>query len=129
MLAKKIYEIVYEDSKVVVVKSEGEPWRTLTWVVSVTHTLTIGTIVHRRCCAPRSPHSTPPTQTKMIMVIGDPSYFPEKKVEQSGSVVRAICILDHPIRDTANAVSCQIIVPGTQAGRKNGEAVPLRATL
>ena len=63
---------------------------------------------------------TPPSPTQTKMVIGDPSYFPEK-VEQSGSVVRAICILDHPIRDTANAVSCQLIVPGKQAGRKNGE--------
>ena len=56
------------------------------------------------------------------MVIGDPSYFPEK-VEKAGSVARAICILDHPIRDTNNSVSCQIIIPGKQAGRKNGECV------
>lgn len=53
------------------------------------------------------------------MVIGDPSYFPEK-VEKKGSVVRVICILNHPINQTNNAVSCQLIMPGNQIDRKNG---------
>jgi len=35
-------------------------------------------------------------------------------------VVRAICILDHPIADTNDAASCQVIVPQKQVGRHNG---------
>jgi Rab GDP dissociation inhibitor len=49
-------------------------------------------------------------------VIGDPSYFPHK-VRQQGSVVRTICILDHPIPNTNNAESCQVIIPQKQVGR------------
>lgn len=51
-------------------------------------------------------------------IIGDPSYFPGK-CEKSGQVVRAICILDHPIPGTNNASSCQIILPQNQIGRKS----------
>lgn len=35
-------------------------------------------------------------------------------------VVRAICILDHPVQNTSDAVSCQIIIPQSQVGRHNG---------
>jgi Rab GDP dissociation inhibitor len=52
------------------------------------------------------------------MVIGDPSYFPDK-VKKTGRVIRAICILDHPVQQTNNANSCQIIIPQKQTGRKN----------
>jgi len=55
---------------------------------------------------------------KCEMVIGDPSYFPEK-VRQTGQVVRAICVLSHPVPDTNNAESCQIIVPQKQVNRKS----------
>jgi Rab GDP dissociation inhibitor len=55
---------------------------------------------------------------KCKMVIGDPSYFPDK-VRKTGRVIRAICILDHPIDQTNNANSCQIIIPQKQTGRKN----------
>jgi len=51
-------------------------------------------------------------------VVGDPSYFPDK-VRQTGSVVRCICILDHPIPNTNDAESCQIIIPARQAGRNS----------
>jgi len=51
-------------------------------------------------------------------VIGDPSYFPEK-VKQVGSVVRSINILDHPVANTNNAESTQIIIPQKQVGRKS----------
>eukprot|EP00730_Choanoeca_flexa_P000403 TRINITY_DN10185_c0_g3_i1.p1 TRINITY_DN10185_c0_g3~~TRINITY_DN10185_c0_g3_i1.p1 ORF type:complete len:444 (+),score=115.63 TRINITY_DN10185_c0_g3_i1:50-1381(+) len=81
MLAKPIEEIVYEDGKVVGVKSEGET-------------------------------------AKAPLVIGDPSYF-EDQVEEAGRVVRAICLMDHPIPNTSDTVSCQIIIPGNQADRKN----------
>jgi len=52
------------------------------------------------------------------MVVGDPSYFPDN-VTKTGQVVRAICILSHPIPDTADSLSCQIIVPQNQVYRKH----------
>jgi len=55
---------------------------------------------------------------KCDMVIGDPSYFPDK-VRQTGQVVRAICVLTHPVPDTNNAESCQIIIPQKQVNRKS----------
>jgi len=51
-------------------------------------------------------------------VIGDPSYFPNK-VKQIGSVVRSINILDHPIPNTNNSDSCQVIIPQKQVGRNS----------
>uniref|UniRef100_A0A0V0J8Z9 Rab GDP dissociation inhibitor n=1 Tax=Schistocephalus solidus TaxID=70667 RepID=A0A0V0J8Z9_SCHSO len=51
-------------------------------------------------------------------VICDPSYAPDL-VRKVGRVVRAICILDHPIPNTADALSCQIILPQNQIGRKH----------
>ena len=55
---------------------------------------------------------------KAKIVVGDPSYFPKSKVKAYGRVVRSICILDHPIPNTADAESTQIIIPGRQVGRK-----------
>jgi len=52
------------------------------------------------------------------VVVGDPSYFPDK-VEQTGQVIRVICILSHPIKGTDKAASCQIIIPQNQAKRNN----------
>ena len=64
-------------------------------------------------------------------VIGDPSYFGagkelgegggQMRVVETGKVVRAICILKHPIPGTDDADSAQIIIPQNQVGRKNGE--------
>lgn len=56
---------------------------------------------------------------KAKMVIGDPSYFPREKVRPTGQVVRCICFLNHPIPNTNNQDSAQIIIPGPQVGRKN----------
>jgi len=65
---------------------------------------------------------------KAKMVIGDPSYFGAGKPEGEGGkirvieerkVVRAICILKHPIPGTEDADSAQIIIPQNQVGRKN----------
>jgi Rab GDP dissociation inhibitor len=59
---------------------------------------------------------------KCKMVIADPSYFPDK-VKKVGQVVRAICILDHPLPKTkpatkdnkyGGALSAQIIIPANQ---------------
>ena len=47
-------------------------------------------------------------------VICDPSYAPER-VCLSQRVIRAICLLDHPIRSAAD--SCQIILPQRQLNR------------
>lgn len=35
-------------------------------------------------------------------------------------VVRCICLLNHPIPNTKDALSCQIIIPQKQVGRKSG---------
>ena len=56
---------------------------------------------------------------KGAMVIGDPSYFPRDKIRPTGQVVRCICFLNHPIPDTNNNSSAQIVIPGPQVGRKN----------
>lgn len=52
------------------------------------------------------------------MVVGDPSYFSDR-VKKTGRVVRAICILEHSIQNTNNSLSCQIILPQSQLGRKH----------
>ncbi|KAJ8404063.1 hypothetical protein AAFF_G00344130 [Aldrovandia affinis] len=51
-------------------------------------------------------------------LICDPSYVPNR-VKKMGRVIRVICILDHPIRNTHDANSCQIIIPQTQLHRKS----------
>jgi Rab GDP dissociation inhibitor len=57
---------------------------------------------------------------KCKQLIADPSYFKgTDKVKAQGQVARCICILDHPIPNTENADSCQIIVPGSAVGRKS----------
>jgi Rab GDP dissociation inhibitor len=56
---------------------------------------------------------------KAKMVIGDPSYFPREKITPTGQVVRCICFLNHPIPNTNDNSSAQIIIPGPQVGRKN----------
>jgi len=56
---------------------------------------------------------------KAKMIIGDPSYFPKDKVRATGQVVRCICFLNHPIPNTNDSESVQIIIPGPQVGRVN----------
>ncbi|KAL6041147.1 Rab GDP dissociation inhibitor alpha [Balamuthia mandrillaris] len=53
---------------------------------------------------------------KCKFVIGDPSYFPNK-VKEVGKVVRTICFLEHPLPNTNDSESCQIIIPQKQVGR------------
>ena len=88
MLEKPIEEIVYENGRVVGVKSNGEVFDYLIQVVRAKN------------------------------VIGDPSYFKEK-VKQTGKVVRVICFLNHPIPNTGDADSVQIVIPQNQVKRKN----------
>jgi len=52
------------------------------------------------------------------IVVGDPSYFP-KLCQKTGSVVRAIALLDHAIPGTQESASHQVIFPGGTVGRKN----------
>eukprot|EP01147_Barroeca_monosierra_P002559 gene2559-5478_t len=63
---------------------------------------------------------------KAKIVIGSPSYFSEK-VKKSGQVVRAICLMDHPVPQTSNSSSCQIIIPGNQVA-SNGKYVAICST-
>ena len=66
---------------------------------------------------------------KAKQVIGDPSYFGAGQVKDAGKicvlevgkVVRAICILKHPIPGTEDADSVQIIIPQKQVQRRNGK--------
>ncbi|KAH3901823.1 probable Rab GDP-dissociation inhibitor [Saccharomycodes ludwigii] len=53
------------------------------------------------------------------IVIADPSYFPDKVKSTGKKVIRAICILNHPVPSTGNVDSLQIIIPQNQVGRKN----------
>jgi Rab GDP dissociation inhibitor len=57
--------------------------------------------------------------TKCKTIIADPSYFPSK-VKPSGQLLKAICILDHPVDKTNNSDSLQLIIPQSQIGRKHG---------
>ena len=53
---------------------------------------------------------------KCKFVVGDPSYFPDK-VRKVGQVIRAICIMNHPIPGTGDGHSVQVILPQGQVGR------------
>lgn len=59
-------------------------------------------------------------ETKCSMIISDPSYFPSK-VRATGHLLKAICILDHPVDKTNNSDSLQLILPQSQIGRKHGQ--------
>uniref|UniRef100_A0A8V0XWE1 Rab GDP dissociation inhibitor n=2 Tax=Neognathae TaxID=8825 RepID=A0A8V0XWE1_CHICK len=52
-------------------------------------------------------------------LICDPSYVSDR-VTKVGQVIRVICILSHPIKNTNDANSCQIIIPQNQVNRKSG---------
>uniref|UniRef100_UPI0037E8DEF8 rab GDP dissociation inhibitor beta n=1 Tax=Semicossyphus pulcher TaxID=241346 RepID=UPI0037E8DEF8 len=51
-------------------------------------------------------------------LICDPSYVPNR-VRKAGRVIRVICLLNHPVKNTQEANSCQIIIPQTQLNRKS----------
>ena len=58
-------------------------------------------------------------QARAKLIVGDPSYFSADKIRPTGQVVRCICLLNHPIPNTNDAESVQIIIPGPQVGRHN----------
>lgn len=54
------------------------------------------------------------------IILCDPSYVLNTgRVRSTGKVIRAICILNHPIADADNMPSGQIIIPQRQTGRNN----------
>ena len=55
---------------------------------------------------------------KAPVIVGDPSYFADDKSTIKFKVVRAICIMSHPIPNTKDAASVQIILPQKQLNRK-----------
>lgn len=63
---------------------------------------------------------------KAKQVVGDPTYFGagenggKLRVVEERKVVRAICILKHPIPGTDDSDSVQLIIPQNQVNRKNG---------
>lgn len=58
-------------------------------------------------------------EAKAPLIICDPSYaLKYEKVKTTQKVIRSICILDHPIPNTNNMTSTQIIFPQKQLGRK-----------
>lgn len=61
---------------------------------------------------------------KCKQIYCDPSYVPDK-VRKKGQVIRCICLLEHPIGNTKDALSTQIIIPQKQVGRKSDIYVSL----
>ncbi|KAM7261656.1 hypothetical protein ACFE04_020733 [Oxalis oulophora] len=55
---------------------------------------------------------------KCKKVVCDPSYLSDK-VKKIGKVARAICIMNHPIPNTSDSHSVQVILPQKQLGRKS----------
>jgi Rab GDP dissociation inhibitor len=56
---------------------------------------------------------------KCKFVVGDASYF-AGKTRVTSRVVRALCIMSHPIPNTDDSHSAQIILPQKQIGRRSG---------
>lgn len=61
-------------------------------------------------------------ETKCKTILADPTYFPER-VKPVSRLLRAICILDHPVDKANNSDSFQLIIPQSQVGRKNGQDI------
>ena len=61
---------------------------------------------------------------KCKQVYCDPSYVPDR-VQKKGRVIRCICLMDHPIPNTRDALSTQRIIPQKQVGRNSDIYVSL----
>lgn len=61
---------------------------------------------------------------KCKQVYCDPTYVSDR-VRKKGKVVRCICLIDHPIANTKDALSTQIIIPQKQVGRNSDIYVSL----
>ncbi|KAM8866878.1 rab GDP dissociation inhibitor beta isoform 1-T1 [Synchiropus picturatus] len=53
-------------------------------------------------------------------LICDPSYV-ASRVKREGRVIRVICLLNHPVKNTHEANSCQIIIPQTQLRNRKSD--------
>ncbi|KAH0482233.1 MAG: uncharacterized protein KVP18_001119 [Porospora cf. gigantea A] len=58
-------------------------------------------------------------------VVCDPSYAEPHRRRRTGEVIRAICILTHPVAETGGRNSCQIILPQNQLNRKDDVYITL----
>ena len=58
-------------------------------------------------------------QTKCSKILADPTYF-QSKVKPYANLIKAICVLNHPVDRTNNSDSLQLIIPQSQVGRKHG---------
>jgi Rab GDP dissociation inhibitor len=56
---------------------------------------------------------------KCKLVICDPSYAPPEKKTVVAKLIRSICILGAPIPNTNNNLSCQVVLPQRELGRRN----------
>nr|CAH7766066.1 unnamed protein product [Callosobruchus chinensis] len=61
---------------------------------------------------------------KCKQVYCDPTYVSDR-IKKTGQVVRCICLMDHPIPNTKDALSTQIIIPQKQVGRNSDIYVSL----
>lgn len=61
---------------------------------------------------------------KCKQVFCDPSYV-QDRVRKTGQVIRCICLLNHPVPNTRDALSTQIIIPQNQVNRKSDIYVSL----
>lgn len=57
-------------------------------------------------------------EARCKQLICDPSYVPGPKVKNIGKVARWIFIMNHPIANTNDADSCQVILPANQLANK-----------
>ena len=62
---------------------------------------------------------------KAPLIICDPSYVTPDRIKEVGKVIRAICLLNHPIPHTKDAPSIQIILPAKQLNKKTGKLIRL----
>ena len=60
-------------------------------------------------------------EARAPLIICDPSYAGDDKLLPTGKIIRAICFLDHPIPETGDVPSVQIILPAKQLNRDNGK--------
>lgn len=61
----------------------------------------------------------------MIKTLNNVNVILPPQIRKKGQVVRCICILDHPIPNTKDALSTQIIIPQKQVNRKSDIYVSL----
>ncbi len=102
MLDKQIDEIVFDENGQVMFNTKSN------WKVQWNHQAFLQAV------GVRSGGET----AKCKQVYCDPSYAPDR-VRKSGQVVRCICLLDHPVPNTKDALSTQIIIPQKQVGRNS----------